>query len=132
MRIDQDKRGDLAFDVGAIARAHDVELADESGRDALDGVRRQRPRQPVQRGVLVAVALDRERSIGLLEPHSGRNRHGQLALRPFHMQLFADVDFHAFRQRHRFFPDSRHNKALSVQRPALSLHRPPNKLTADR
>ena len=48
----------LPFDVGAIADAHDIELAGEAGGDAVDGVGGERPREPVQRGLLVAFARE--------------------------------------------------------------------------
>ncbi len=79
MRVAQHERGDLAFDVGAVAGAHNVQLPHETGRHALNGVGGQRPRQPVQRGELVAVPLDIQDTVRLLEAHSGRNRHRQLA-----------------------------------------------------
>ena len=52
MRIAQRERRDLPFHVRAIADAHDVELSREAGRHALYGIRGQRPREPVQRGMV--------------------------------------------------------------------------------
>ena len=67
MRIAQREGRDLALDVGAVADADDVQLAREPARDALHRVRRQRARQPVQRRMLVGVALDFELAVGLLD-----------------------------------------------------------------
>ena len=67
MRVAQRERGDLALDVGAVADADDVQFPGEPGGDALHGVGGQRAGQPVQRGVLVAVALDFQLAVGLLE-----------------------------------------------------------------
>ena len=63
VRIAEREGRDLALDVGAIADADNIQLARESGGDTLDGVRGQRARQPVQRRVLVAVALTLERAV---------------------------------------------------------------------
>ena len=91
VRIAERERRDLALDVGAVADADDVELARESGRDALHGIGGQRARQPVQRGVLIgcrARVRACRRPARRVMPCGNRNR--QLALGTFHLQLFAD------------------------------------------
>ena len=45
-----------AFDVGAIADAHDIQFLRKAAGNALDGISRERAREPVQRGEIVAVA----------------------------------------------------------------------------
>ncbi len=58
MRIAQRERGDLALDVGAVADAHDIQFAREPAGHALHGIGGERARQPVQRGMVVGVALE--------------------------------------------------------------------------
>ena len=91
MRVAQREGGDLALDVGAVADAHDVQLPREAGGDALHGVGRQRPRQPVQRGVLVGRALHFELAVGLLDVIPSGIGTVKLALRARHFQLLADL-----------------------------------------
>ncbi len=66
VRIAQREGGDLALDVGAVADADDIQLPGESGRNALHRVGGQRARQPVQRRVIVGVALEFEPAVRLL------------------------------------------------------------------
>src|SRR5262249_33647619 len=98
------------FDVGAVSNPHNVQFAHESRRDALHRIRRERPRQPVQRGVLVGSAFNLELAVALLHRDALRDRHRQLPLGPGHFQLLADLNLHAARQRDRLFTNSRHKK----------------------
>ena len=77
------KRRDAALHVGAVADADDIQLARESGRDSLNRIRRQRARQSVQRGFLVARRAAVPGSRPPAQRDAGRNRNGLLALGPF-------------------------------------------------
>src|SRR4051794_30714970 len=114
MRVAQRERGDLSLDVGAIPDADDVQLADESGADALHRVGGQRPRQSVQRRMLVAGALDFQLARALLERDAGRDRHGKRALRSADFQMIADRYLDARGQRYRLFTNSRHSNLVAL------------------
>src|SRR5207237_354725 len=69
---------------GAVADALDLEALLEAFRDALDHVRDQRPRQPVQRAILAALGRTRDddRAVLLLDLHALRHGLLELAQRP--------------------------------------------------
>src|SRR5579871_2193089 len=116
MRIAQREGCYLAFDVGTVTDAYNIQFAGESARDALDGVRRLRAREPMQSGVFIGGTLQFQLAIRLLDGDPLRDRHRELALGPGHFQLLADLHFHAARQQDRLFPNSRHNPHQTRQR----------------
>ena len=99
MRIAQRERRNLALHIGAVSGADDIQLARESGRHALHGIRGQRARQAVQRGVLVAIANDFESAVLLLERDSLPESEPSACPWALPPAAVADVDLHAFRQR---------------------------------
>src|SRR5690242_10814698 len=72
------------------------------------------------RGMLIAVALDRQRAIVLFQAHARRNRHTQLALRSFDAELIADLQLHAARNRDWLLSYSRHGEFLTLRLPNLA------------
>ena len=83
----------------------DVQLARESGRNTLHRVGGQRARQPVQRGLIVAIALKLDDPVFLRQRDARRHRNGLLALRPFDRQLPSPtVIFTPFGSGISFFP----------------------------
>src|SRR5438552_2214119 len=117
MRVAQRERGDLSLHVGAVTDTDDIQLPCETGADALNSVRGKRTRQAVQRGMIVARALDVQSVRGLLEADPRRDRHGELTLRASYFQLIADDHLDARRQRDRLFTNSRHSSSLLVASP---------------
>src|SRR5262249_40655699 len=83
MRIAESKLDVLALHLGAIADAHDLELALEAFLDAVDHVRDERAHEAVQRthGTVVGAARDGHHVVR--ETHGEAARHGltELALR---------------------------------------------------
>src|SRR5438270_6367527 len=103
-RLDRDGMGiaDLQLEVGALERsaiadALDLEALLEALRHALDHVRDERAREPVEGAVLAALgrAGDDELSVALLDLHPRRHLLRQLAERPVHLHAAGrdgDVD----------------------------------------
>src|SRR5215469_1627643 len=78
----------------------------------------------MQRGFIVARALDFDVAVLLADADAGGNRDGLFALRSFDVErIGGDIDFHAFRQRNRFFSNSGHF-SCSVTRRGRGLRRP--------
>jgi hypothetical protein len=50
----------------------------------------------MQRRLLIARSRQLHVPVRLLDRNARRNRHGQFSLRPFHLQLFADLYLDAF------------------------------------
>ncbi len=114
MRIAQREDHVLAFHLGAIADAHDVEILLESGRDAGHRVGHERARQPVQRAVFFGVALGDERAVFLLEPNSRRHADVHLALGALHFHsAVLHLNLYAGRHRNHFVSNSRHGSLRS-------------------
>jgi len=64
------------------------------------------PRQPVQRGLLIARARQLHVPVRLLDLDARRDGHGQFSLWAFHLQLFANRYLDAFRQWNRLVSNS--------------------------
>src|SRR5271157_11372 len=93
----------LAFQLGAIADAHDVEILLEALGDAMNGVGQKRARQPVQCAILFIIADRRQHAVLLLEPDLPRHKHEEFPLGALHFHLAAaGVDFYAGRHWNRF------------------------------
>src|SRR6185503_4121665 len=91
----------LPLDDGAETRAVDLEIARVAGRHALDHVREERPREPVQRarGLLVVLAGHDDRAVLALHRDVRVERLRELALRALHLHGAA-VDLHVDALRH--------------------------------
>src|SRR5215510_14864633 len=72
----------------------------------------------MQRGMLVANALDFEFAVGLHERNPVRDRHRERALGSGDRQLIADLNLDATRHRNRLFTNSRHSSNPSSVHPA--------------
>ena len=98
MRIAKRKHRDLALHVGAVTRSDNIELACKPGGNTLDRICRQRPRQSMKRGKLVAFANEFRWSsfCSILIPAGMGTAVYPSALRP---QVFADIDLDALGQR---------------------------------
>src|ERR687896_306822 len=84
--LERDARGRLDHDGMGEADALDLELLLEALCDALDHVRDEGAREPVERAVVSALTRPRHDDlvVGLLELHAARNLLRQLAERPVH------------------------------------------------
>ena len=76
-----------SLELRAVADALDLEVLLESLRHALDHVRDQRPRQPVERAILTAIGRARhdDLRLRLLDLHARGNVLRELAERPVHL-----------------------------------------------
>jgi hypothetical protein len=109
VRIAQAEADDpVGLHLGAVTDADDIQFPDKTGGHARHCIRSECSRQSVHRSVAVIVALDFERAVILFEADAGHHRNGQLSLRAFHQNLFADGDLDALRQWDRLFSYSRH------------------------
>ena len=97
LQHDRVREADVQLEVGAaqrgaVADALDLEALREAVRDALDHVRDQRAREPVQRAIVAALGRPRDgdRPVLLLDLHPPGNLLAELAERP--------VDHHAARR----------------------------------
>src|SRR5579875_1195614 len=106
MRITQVEGGHTALDFGPVAGSDDIELARKAGGDALHGIGRKGACEAMERCIFVAVALNFEVAIVLLDVNPLRHGHRQFPLWPLHLKLRSDVDLHTGGQRNWFFPYS--------------------------
>src|SRR5581483_5697405 len=120
---DRVREADGELEVGApqrraVADALNLEPLLEALRDAIDHVRDQRPREPVQRAVLAALGRPRDDdgAVRLLDADAPRHRLAELAERPVDLHTAGgERDGHARRHRDRLSSDAAH-APLSVTR----------------
>ena len=103
VRVAQDKRGHIPFDVDAVTGADDIQFADESGRDTLHGIGGKRAGEAVGGRERIVIADQFERVALLLDADSGWNWHGQFALGAFDFEIAAERELHTCGQRDRLF-----------------------------
>src|ERR1700676_2291347 len=97
----------FAFELRAIADAHDVQILLEALRHAVHRVGHQRARESMQRAMLFGGALGEQHPIFLLESDAERHTDVQLALGALDFDLAAlQRDFHALRDRNGFVADA--------------------------
>src|SRR5215208_6339586 len=100
-----------ALQLSAVADALDLQALLEAVGDALDHVRDQAAREPVQRAVLAAVGRSRHADLAvvLLDRDLARHALLELALGPLHLhELRLDRDFHPIGDGDRLSADARH------------------------
>src|ERR1700682_480025 len=85
MRISKAEIYGFAFEFGAIADAHYVQIFLEAFGYSTNGVGNQSPGQAVQRAMLFSVAKGSQHSFFLLEANAAGKRHGHLALGPLYI-----------------------------------------------
>src|SRR2546421_7141550 len=107
VRLAEREGNQFALQLGAIADAHDVELFLETGGHAVNGVGNQRAREAMKGAVLFGRAKGSQHAILLFKGDALRDREGELALRPLHVD-FAGLhgDLYACRHWNWFASDS--------------------------
>src|SRR5215208_1148879 len=109
-----------ALQLSAVADALDLQALLEAVGDALDHVRDQAAREPVQRAVLAAVGRSRHADLAvvLLDPDLARHALLELALGPLHLhELGLDRDLHPIGDGDRLSADARHRYAMLLTCP---------------
>src|SRR5229473_373054 len=87
VRLAEREGNRLALQLGAIADAHDVELFLETRGHAQHGVGDQRAREAVKSAVLFRRAKSGQHAVLLFKGDALRDREGELALRPLHVDF---------------------------------------------
>src|SRR6185436_3096025 len=111
MREAEVERHRLPGDLRAIADAVDLEVLREPLRHALDGVREERPREPVERALALRVVAPLHEDLALLDRGGdpARERLGQPALRALDLDgPVLERDLHALRHGNRKPADAGH------------------------
>src|SRR6266849_4161809 len=114
MRFAERESNGFAFELRAVADAHDVQILLEALRDAVHRVGDQRAGEPVQRAMLFGGALGDEHAVFLLEGDAEGHTYGELALGALHFDFpILQRNFHALRNRNWFIADARHRYQTS-------------------
>src|SRR5260221_6522016 len=110
MRVAQRENNLAALHVGLITDADDVHLPRKAFGNSANRVVGQRPRQAMQRSLIVRGPLSYQLRTLELESNSRGNRSLERALRAFYLKLaLANSDRNAFGKDNRFFSNTRHN-----------------------
>ena len=103
MRKSQGEHHHLAFHLGAVPDADDVELLLESIGDPGDGIGHERACQPVQRALFVALTHGHNLLILLLHLDAQRHGNGEFAFGPLHVDVpGGNLHLDALGERNRF------------------------------